>query len=278
MNNFTVRSISAFVYLVIMVGGILIAPVFPFLVAFMIVWTMHEFYRMAYGNNRDFLLQRMLAVFTALLMFAIITFTTVGLVPGKLVASAMLPVIAIMVSPVWLKDHSKHSTISHIYTGLICIGLPISMLPMLTLKTGEHDGFLLLGILFVIWVSDVGAYVLGSLLGQRPGAWKLAPAISPKKSWWGFAGAVISGMLFAVLLHYIGIFKFSVDHCLGLGALTSGCAVLGDLVESMFKRAFGVKDSGKIMPGHGGLYDRIDSAIVAIPAAAVYLEIFGLLG
>lgn len=278
MKNLTIRTISSVVYLVIMVSGILVAPLFPILCAFMIAWTMHEFYSMAYGKTTDFLLQRMLAVFTALLMYAMVAFTTAGMLPGKIIACVLVPIISIMVSPVWMKDHSKHATISHVYSGLICIGLPISMLPLITLRTGTHDGWLLLGILVVVWLSDVGAYFLGTALGQRPGAWKLAPAISPKKSWWGFAGAVLCGMLIAVALHYAGIFAFPLVHCVVLGAITSGCAVLGDLVESMYKRAFGFKDSGTIMPGHGGLYDRIDSAIVAIPAAVVYLEIFGLLG
>ena len=274
MNNLAQRTVSGFILAAIMVCACLLGPLFPVLGAFAIGWTMHEYYSMAYGHSGDFIPERILAVFSALTVFGLLNFILRGMLDARFLVLALLPVLAMMIVPVWMKDHSRHTRIAHVYTGLVCIGLPLSILPLLTLSTGKHDGWLLLCIIAVIWLSDVGAYALGTALGQRPGAKKLAPAISPKKSWWGLAGAVIAG---SVGLYYLGIFKLPLVHCIAVGMLSSAFGVLGDLVESMFKRDFGFKDSGNLIPGHGGLYDRLDSLIVAVPAITAYLVLFGLL-
>ena len=88
---------------------------------------------------------------------------------------------------------------------------------------------------------------------------------------------MIAGVLVSVGLHFLGLFKLPLVHCIAIGMLASALGVLGDLVESMFKRDFGYKDSGYLIPGHGGLYDRLDSIIVATPAITAYLVLFGLL-
>ena len=113
--------------------------------------------------------------------------------------------------------------------------------------------------------------------GQRPGAIKIAPAISPKKSLWGLFGAVLFGIGLAVGFHYLKVLDFGLVHAIVIGLLGSLGGLLGDLVESMWKRCFGVKDSGNLIPGHGGLYDRLDSVIVALPMITVYLAAAGLL-
>ena len=277
MNNLAQRTVSGFILAAIMVCACLLGPLFPVLGAFAIGWTMHEYYSMAYGHSGDFIPERILAVFSALTVFGLLNFILRGMLDARFLVLALLPVLAMMIVPVWMKDHSRHTRIAHVYTGLVCIGLPLSILPLLTLSTGKHDGWLLLCIIAVIWLSDVGAYALGTALGQRPGAKKLAPAISPKKSWWGLAGAVIAGAAVSVGLYYLGIFKLPLVHCIAVGMLSSAFGVLGDLVESMFKRDFGFKDSGNLIPGHGGLYDRLDSLIVAVAAITAYLVLFGLL-
>ena len=181
-------------------------------------------------------------------------------------------------APIWdsaeLKEYGK---IGYGAAGFLCVGLPLMMTPILTIRSGQFDGMFLLCVFIVVSLTDVGAYFLGSSLGQRSGAWKLAPKISPKKSWWGLLGGVLAASLSACLLSAFSWLNLSLGHSLVLGAILSVSSVLGDLTESMWKRYFGFKDSGNLIPGHGGLYDRLDSILAAIPLSVCYLEVFGLL-
>ena len=149
--------------------------------------------------------------------------------------------------------------------------------PLMMMDGDVFDGWLLLSFFIIIWASDVGAYCVGTLLGQKSDSRKLAPAISPKKSWWGVAGGVVLGIGASALLSYLTWMPFPMIHCLALGFLVSAAGITGDLFESMWKRHFHVKDSGSLIPGHGGMLDRIDSSLVAIPLAYVYLLAFSLI-
>ncbi len=142
---------------------------------------------------------------------------------------------------------------------------------------GEFSGKLLLCIYVMIWSSDVGAYCTGSLLGQKAGSRKLAPNISPNKSWAGFWGGLAFTVAASLILHYFGMLSFPAMHCLIIAVIVHCAGVCGDLAESKFKRRCGVKDSGTLIPGHGGLLDRLDSSMAAIPAAFLYMLILKLL-
>ena len=123
-----------------------------------------------------------------------------------------------------------------------------------------------LSIFIFLWLSDTGAYCVGSLIGKH----RLFERISPKKSWEGFWG----GIAFNLVLAYILSTQFNVLSQLewyGLAITVSIFATLGDLCESLLKRTLQIKDSGSILPGHGGMLDRFDSSLMAIPAAVVYL-------
>jgi len=119
----------------------------------------------------------------------------------------------------------------------------------------------LLGIMGVVWIADTAAYFSGKAFGKR----RLAPAISPGKSWEGVAGGLL-----AVLVYLACWFGFNLTT-LAVGVVLTAASVCGDLLESWFKRAAGVKDSGSLLPGHGGVFDRIDGLIAALSVfAAVY--------
>ena len=141
---------------------------------------------------------------------------------------------------------------------------------------GEFNGRLLLCFFAIIWGSDVGAYLFGMGLGQKYGK-KLFPSISPKKSWIGFWGGLVTAVGVAVALHYAGLFCFDLVHCIFMGVLLCVAGVYGDLIESQWKRHYNVKDSGNIIPGHGGLLDRFDSALIAIPIGIIYLVVMNVL-
>jgi phosphatidate cytidylyltransferase len=124
-----------------------------------------------------------------------------------------------------------------------------------------------------LWINDAGAYICGSLLGRH----KLFPRISPGKSWEGSIGGAILVMAAAVLLwhiteqHGVNELGLSAVEWAGLGLVIVVFGTWGDLIESLFKRTIGIKDSGNILPGHGGMLDRFDSTLMAVPAAVVYL-------
>ena len=125
-----------------------------------------------------------------------------------------------------------------------------------------------LSVFVFLWVNDTGAYCVGSLLGRH----KLFPRISPGKSWEGCIGGAVFVLAAAYLIgEYIDMGILNTLQWLGLGLVVVVFGTWGDLVESLFKRTLGIKDSGNILPGHGGMLDRFDSSLLAIPAAVVYL-------
>ncbi len=262
---------------IVVVGTVVLPPLFHLLMCFAIAWTLHEFFVMSMGKS-DYLPERILAILGAELLYSFLVLYKSGILTQlSLIAIAFIPVFLLLIIPIWHKDHSNHGKLAYIFAGLGYIGFPMALIPILQYHDGVQDGWLILGLLLTVWLADVGAYFIGSALGQRPGAIKLAPAISPKKSIWGLFGAVLFGIGAAVALHYLGVFKLPLGHSIAIGALASLGGLIGDLLESMWKRYFGVKDSGNLIPGHGGLYDRLDSAILALPVITVYLAVTGLL-
>ena len=133
------------------------------------------------------------------------------------------------------------------------------------------DGQALLLAMFIrIWLSDTGAFVTGSLIGRH----KLFPRISPGKTWEGFFGGIFFVVVSAVVMKLSFASTFgseSIGVLCGMGVIVAVFATWGDLVESLIKRTLGVKDSGKLLPGHGGILDRIDSLLLVVPASLVYL-------
>jgi phosphatidate cytidylyltransferase len=129
---------------------------------------------------------------------------------------------------------------------------------------------IIIGFFIVLWANDTGAYLTGISFGRH----RLMERISPKKSWEGFAGGIIIALLVAWFLSgWLGV----VDkiHWLFIAVIVSVAGTYGDLVESMLKRSTGVKDSGTIMPGHGGFLDRFDSAIISFPLVYLFISLFG---
>ena len=130
--------------------------------------------------------------------------------------------------------------------------------------------YVALAVFIMIWLNDTGAFCVGSLLGKH----KLYPRISPKKSWEGFFGGVAFVIASAFVFKYcFPLYFTNISLCglIGLGAVVAAFATWGDLIESLIKRTLGVKDSGTLLPGHGGILDRIDSLLLVIPATLLYL-------
>jgi len=172
---------------------------------------------------------------------------------------------------VWTaKEDNAFAVISTKFFGIFYV--PALMSYMLLLREHPQGGNLILFLLFITWAGDTGAYFTGTLIGKRP----LAPAISPKKTVEGSVGSVISSLAAAGLCQILFLNTFDLISCLVMGFGVNILNQFGDLAESMIKRAYKVKDSGNIIPGHSGVLDRIDSLIFAVPFLYYYLKVFNI--
>lgn len=153
------------------------------------------------------------------------------------------------------------------------VALPVALMCCVYNSTQGHA--LMLGVFVLIWVNDTGAYLVGSRIGRH----RLFERLSPKKSWEGFFGGMALSIIASLVMYHYFPAQYAVRplaFMAGLGVLIPIFATWGDLAESMIKRTLNVKDSGHILPGHGGILDRIDSLLVAVPATVVYLALWRL--
>ena len=275
MNNTVVRTLSGLVYgalifLCLLVNGYLFAA----LIIFMMCVMMAEFYKMTMGESYKF--SRGLAIGAGVILFLLLYFCRAFQMPGKYVALVIIPVLVVMFNSLLVKDKSEFTKFAYIYTGLLYRAVPMALSNLLAFKDGAFSGLLLLSFLLIVWCSDIGAYCLGSLLGRKYDK-KIAPEISPKKTWVGFWGGYAFAVLAALILHWTHLLDIPVLHCIVLATIMHAAGVAGDLFESMWKRCCGVKDSGTIIPGHGGMLDRFDDLLFVLPVSAVYLLVFPLI-
>ena len=274
MKNTWVRTVSGICFLAIMVAGFLVHPYFfAALHVFILVCMMIEFYKMAMDTR--FKVPRLLGILTGVSLF-IITFLVVGFdLKPRLFALNVIPLVAVMVSIMYSKDKTGFKDLAFLFMGLFYIAPPVAAANALVFgKDGTFSGMLILSFFCIIWASDVGAYVFGHLFGEH--GKKLFPSVSPKKSWAGFWGGLVLALITAVIIHYCGLFNFPIWHCLALAVVLDVAGVYGDLFESQWKRTLGYKDSGNIIPGHGGMLDRFDSALFAIPGGLAYILFTGI--
>lgn len=276
MNTTVKRSIFGVLFLAVMLGGLLFyETLYVILFAFITYVMLDEFYRMTMGRaNRA--LQATAKVVGLILFFASNNYFFGSHRLTPLMALAIMSILVLMVQSVFQKDHTHFLQTGYIYAGLVYIALPLALSNAVVCLNGEFSGMLMVAFFCIIWASDVGAYCFGMVFGQKIWPAKMCPSISPKKSWAGFFGGLIMSLLAGAILYWTGLFSFPLWHCLIVSALMNCMGVMGDLFESLWKRAAGIKDSGNIIPGHGGLMDRFDSALFAIPAGYVYLLLFDL--
>ncbi|WP_375448128.1 phosphatidate cytidylyltransferase [uncultured Fibrella sp.] len=167
------------------------------------------------------------------------------------------------------KDMKPFTNIGFTFLGIIYVGIPFALLNVLALRTGAYQPNVILGCLFLLWASDIGAYFAGTKFGRR----KLFERVSPKKSWEGsIGGAVAAGIVALGLTWYAPELTPWQWYCIGAIIVVTG--TYGDLVESLFKRSIAIKDSGTSIPGHGGFLDRFDGLLLAAPFILTFLKLF----
>jgi phosphatidate cytidylyltransferase len=214
-------------------------------------------------------------------LFLVTTAVASGLAGGELLIVLLLIPSALIISELFMGREKPFESVAHIIFSLIYTILPFSLF---VFGAFEHDGLktilpyqgedftpgLVIGFFILIWANDSGAYIFGSLFGRH----RLLERISPKKSWEGFFGGMALSAVVAWLAgRYMGV--ISVENWIIASLVVSVAGTLGDLVESLLKRSAGIKDSGTIMPGHGGFLDRFDSTLIAFPALFLYVTFFG---
>ena len=183
----------------------------------------------------------------------------------------MLIVPTAFVCELWRKSETPIANIATTIMGVVYVALPMAMLLFVPqLLVGKWSAWALLAFISIIWVNDIFAYLFGVSFGKH----RLCERISPKKSWEGFFGGLAGAVGVALLFGHL--FGGNLLVWGGLGAVTALAGVAGDLVESMMKREADVKDSGKMMPGHGGFLDRFDALLLAVPFAFFYLLVISL--
>jgi len=256
----------------------LLGPViFALVMVFALLVATKEFLNISLKDK--FKYPRLITLITSFLIYLLLFLYYHNNIEIKHLWLLVLPFIAIIVSILYSKESisSSYYKTAFLLVAPLYIALPLSLTNTILFNNqGTYIPNTLLSIFIILWSCDVGAYVFGISFGQKNGH-KLFPSISPKKSWEGFFGGLISALITGFILYKVGLITFSIIDVLALSAIIFLFGVFGDLVESLFKRNFGVKDSGNIMPGHGGLLDRFDSALLALPAAIAYIKLFELI-
>ena len=195
-----------------------------------------------------------------------------GVTPPAVFIPYLLTIVYLLVAELYLKQPNPVNNWAYTMLSQLYIALPLSMVHVLAFMSTPPDGevrfvgLVPLSVFVFLWVNDTGAYCAGSLLGRH----KLFPRVSPGKSWEGSVGGGVFALIAAAIFgHFYPV--MGIPQWMGLGLVVTVFGTWGDLVESLLKRTWGIKDSGHLLPGHGGMLDRFDSSLLAIPAAVIYL-------
>ena len=290
MSNLIQRTLSGAVYVAVVVAAILVHPI-AFAAIFAVVSTLavREFHVIT-GDERY---TRVFGMLLNLLLFAgvgvwqfcnriVATNYVYETSFAQIIAFAYMVVllIALVCELAHYQSAKPAAHWGNLLAGQVMVALPFATMLIVL----SYSKWLLLALFVLLWTNDTGAYCVGSLTAKRKnGNHKMSPHVSPKKSWEGLFGGAAFVLLAAWLLAHCGWFdcidgwqyalcpsaKFWV--ALGFGLLATVAGTLGDLMESLLKRSYGIKDSGRFLPGHGGVLDRFDSLLLATPVIALFL-------
>lgn len=278
MKNLIIRSITGVLFVAIIVVSFLNSIAMTLLFALITGLTLWEFCGLVNEQKGVQINKFISTVAGVYLFFAMRAYLSdVGLVHSEVFIPYLLSVIYLLISELYLKNENPVVNWAFTMLGQMYVALPFALLNVLAFRS-TPDGVVYsylapLCIFIFLWSNDTGAYCFGSLLGKH----KLFPRISPAKSWEGSIGGGIFVIIIAGLIGYftelngVNDLKMSIPQWMGLGLTVVVFGTWGDLVESLLKRTLKIKDSGSILPGHGGMLDRFDSSLLAIPASVVYL-------
>lgn len=271
-SNFVQRTITGILFVIILVGSILLSPIsFGILFALISALSVHEFGQLMNKSGKVAVNRNIASLAGAYLFLSVMAFCT-GTTGAQVFLPYLLLLLYLMITELYLKKENPLGNWAFTMLSQLYVALPFALLNVLAFHNDEtsssisYNPVLPLSVFVFIWLSDTGAYCVGSLIGKH----RLFERISPKKSWEGSIGgglfSIAASLVFAHFFPFLGLAGW-----IGLALTVVVFGTWGDLTESLMKRQLGIKDSGNILPGHGGMLDRFDSALMAIPAAVVYL-------
>ena len=272
-NNFIQRAVTGVLFVIVLVGCILYSPLsFGILFTIISALSVHEFAQLVNRSGEVSINKTITALGGAYLFLALMSFCTQQSVGARIFLPYLGLLLYMMITELYLKKKNPTGNWAYSMLSQLYVALPFALLNVLAFQYSTetssvtYNPILPLSIFVFIWLSDTGAYCTGSLIGRH----RLFERISPKKSWEGSIG----GGIFSIASSFVFAYFFSFMlwwQWVGLAIVVVIFGTWGDLTESLMKRQLGIKDSGNILPGHGGMLDRFDSALMAIPAAVVYL-------
>lgn len=276
-SNLIQRTITGIVFVAVLVGCILWSPIsFSLLFTLIAALSVHEFGHLMNVYNGVSMNKTITALGGAYLFMALGSFC-IGATDARIFLPYLFLLIYLMITELYLKRTNPLGNWAYSMLSQLYIALPFALLNILAYHNSPesssvtYNPILPLSIFVFIWLSDTGAYCVGSLIGKH----RLFERISPKKSWEGSIGGAVFSIASSLIFAHCYPF-FSIGQWAGLAAVVVVFGTWGDLTESLMKRQLGIKDSGNILPGHGGMLDRFDSALMAIPAAVIYLYVLTL--
>jgi phosphatidate cytidylyltransferase len=270
-SNFKQRVITSIIFVVVLVGGTILHSSILFVIfSAIVVIGMLEFYKIAAKAQH-----KPHVVIGIIFGLYVLTsnFLIAANLAGKIIYFSYIPFASLfLIIELFKQNKNPFSNVAITLIGIIYISMPFGLLSYLVFYPPFGDTYnpsFLIAYFLLMWANDSGAYIVGSLIGKH----KLFERISPKKTWEGFIGGAFFTLLAAwgisLYLH-----ELSLIHWLMVGTITFSFGTFGDLIESQLKRSVDMKDSGKILPGHGGILDRFDSILFSAPIVFVYLMFF----
>lgn len=272
VKNLIVRTATGIVFVAILVGGILWNWIsFTLLFAVITALSVMEYCHII-NNRADVKVNTLLNSVAGTYLFLAVSALCMEIANVVIFIPYIISVIYIFISELYQERTHALNNWAFSMLGQMYIALPFALLNLLAFQyTPEYNsisysGILPLSVFILLWASDSGAYCFGSMFGKH----RLFPSISPKKSWEGSIGGAITALAISQVLAWNFPFMSYLEW-LGFGLVVVIFGTWGDLIESLMKRQLGIKDSGNILPGHGGMLDRFDSSLLAIPATVVYI-------
>jgi len=280
LNNFFRRTLTGAWIVIFVLGGFWLHPVSFFLAGLIILTgAQYEYYRMIASTGiRP---QIIAGILTGIAAYILSTLIAAGVLQLKMLLVLIPVFVFILVAELYRKQERPFDSLAQTFFAVLYIAVPLSLFPFSAFSHTGIESFLphphvafspgiVVAFFILLWINDTGAYLIGITLGRN----RLMERISPKKSWEGFAGGMVVSALIAWLLSgWLGV--LDAYEWIIVSVIISVAGTYGDLIESMLKRSIGVKDSGTVMPGHGGFLDRFDSTFISFPLVYLFISLFG---